>query len=192
VELDCSDNELRLLPIFNKNLTILRCSNNKLKFIQEFNENLEELYCSSNQLTFLPKLNKKIRNLYCSSNKLTILPAFNVNLQEIYCINNKLELLPQLNENLRILDYEKNPVYDIFDSNTLEIIKEKIEIINKFRYLYYILKFKKQFRIWLWKRVREPKIIKKYHPKYLLENLSEEIELDENKFDEFLEKWINE
>jgi hypothetical protein len=51
--------------------------------------------------------------------------------------------------------------------------------------LYHCLKLKKPLRKWLWELVREPNIIKKYHPSYLIENLNEKDDLDE-----FLEKWI--
>jgi hypothetical protein len=46
------------------------------------------------------------------------------------------------------------------------------------------LKFKKQFRDWLWVKIREPRIREKYSYKYL-ENLHEESDLDE-----FLAAWI--
>jgi len=49
--------------------------------------------------------------------------------------------------------------------------------------MYYHLKFKKNFIKWLWKS-KEKKIIEKYHPKYLLENLEDNTDLDE-----FLNNW---
>jgi hypothetical protein len=54
-----------------------------------------------------------------------------------------------------------------------------MRVLNQFRYLYYCLKFKKRFRDLLWVKIREPKIRIKYSPKYLLENLHEDIDLDE-------------
>ncbi len=63
-------------------------------------------------------------------------------------------------------------------------IKQNIKILNSFCYLYYSLQFKKQLRKWLWEKVREKHIMDKYHPKYLLENLKEETDLDE-----FLNNW---
>jgi hypothetical protein len=59
------------------------------------------------------------------------------------------------------------------------LLKIKIQIVNNFRHLYFCLKFKKQFRYWLWEKIREPKIMKKYHPSYLIENLHETTDLDE-------------
>jgi hypothetical protein len=41
------------------------------------------------------------------------------------------------------------------------------------------LKFKKQFRGWLWVKIREPKIMQIYNPICLLENLKDNTDLDE-------------
>jgi hypothetical protein len=49
--------------------------------------------------------------------------------------------------------------------------------LHKFREFYYHLKFKKQFRDWLWLRVREPKIKILYHYDHL-SDLNEENDLD--------------
>jgi hypothetical protein len=61
--------------------------------------------------------------------------------------------------------------------------KLKIQKVNKFRFLYYSLKFKNKFRDWLWKKVREPKIQQQYHPSRLLELLKDK---DSNNIDEEL------
>jgi hypothetical protein len=58
-------------------------------------------------------------------------------------------------------------------------------ILNNARHLYYSLKFKKTLRKLLWEKIREPKIIIRYHPKYLTECLCENDDLDD-----FLDKWI--
>jgi hypothetical protein len=86
-----------------------------------------------------------------------------------------------LNENLQQFSCEDNPIYEIVKGSTP---KEKLRVLNQFRYLYYSLKFKKRFRDWLWVKIREPKIREKYSHDYLLENLHEDTDLDE-----FLEKW---
>jgi len=93
-----------------------------------------------------------------------------------------------LNEKLERLDCSDNPIYNLILScyncpiNNM-LINKILKIINKFHYLYYSLKFKKHFIKWLWKS-REIKIMEKYHPKYLWENLEEKTDLDE-----FMEKW---
>jgi len=89
-----------------------------------------------------------------------------------------------LNENLQIIDYYYNPIYEIINGDDIEYndidkIKQKTQILNNFRYLYYCLKFKKRFRDLLWAKIREPKIRKKYSHSYLVENLHEDTDLDE-------------
>ena len=110
----------------------------------------------------------------------------NENLEYLYCSSNKLTSLPQLNENLYKIYFEYNPIYnilsDLFNNPYTNQIFQ-IKKINKFRSLYYTLKFKKHFIKWLWKS-RERYFAEKYHPKYLLENLDENTDLDE-----FLNNW---
>ena len=106
------------------------------------------------------------------------------NLQELYCYDNELTSLPTLPQNLKELDCDYNPIYEIVNSNSLFQTKENIQILNNFRHLYYCLKFKKQLRKWLWEKVREPNIKKMYNPIYLIENLS-----DEDNLDTVLDNW---
>ena len=63
-------------------------------------------------------------------------------------------------------------------------VYEKISILNKFRYTFYAIKFKSKFKRWLWEKVREPKIMKQFHPDHLTA-LKETDDLEE-----FLEDWI--
>jgi hypothetical protein len=164
---------LTSLPILNENLKILYCSNNQLTCLPSLNESLEELNCSNNQLTCLPILNENLQILNCSNNQLTCLPSLNKHLQILYCSINQLTCLPSLNKNLKVLYYFYNPIYTIIDSDNLIIIEIKIKILYNFRHLYYCLKFKLKFWHFLWK-IREPKIIQKYHPSYLDEFLKDE------------------
>jgi hypothetical protein len=82
--------------------------------------------------------------------------------------------MPKLPESINSFAYHFNPVWKIRKQ------------INSFRYLYYSLKFKRQFKNWLWEKVRKPKIEQKFHPTYLIENLKEDRDLDE-----FIADWIN-
>ena len=66
----------------------------------------------------------------------------------------------------------------------MTIIKLKIQKLNNFKHLYYCLKFKSQFRKILWEKIREPKIMQHYNPKYLIENLNKN-----NELEEFLNSW---
>ena len=67
----------------------------------------------------------------------------------------------------------------------MDVYIKKIQIINNFLYLYYSLKFKKKFLNLLWVKIREPQIIKKYHPNNLIKKLQEDINLDA-----FLDNWL--
>ena len=208
--LSCFHNNLKSLPTLPENLKYLSCFNNKLTYLPYLPENLEILQCDNNELTCLPKLPKKIYQLHCYNNPLTCLPdlpqnlkylcCYNAeltylptlpdNLYSLTCQNNQIICLPDIPENLEILYFWDTPIYnliyEITNSNNLVVVKEKIRILNTFRYLYYSLKFKNRFRKLLWEKIREPKIIKKYHPDYLFNHLNEETDLDI-----FLENWIN-
>jgi len=178
--LDINGKDIQYLPDLKrfKNLKTLFCDNNKLTSLPTLPKNLEELYCSNNQLSLLPNLSENLKILCCYNNQLTSLPTLPQNLEELYCFNNQLTSLPTLSENLEELDYGNNPIYEIVNNNCLIKIKKNIKILNKFRYLYYCLKFKKPLRKWLWEKVREPNIMKIYSPKYLVENLDEDDDLD--------------
>jgi Leucine-rich repeat (LRR) protein len=128
------------------------------------NDNLIELVCAYNKLTHFPKLNDNLRRLSCSHNQLTSLPLLNDNLFELVCSNNILTLLPRLNDNLIELVCHNNIIYEILNTNDIPTVKEMLIILNKFKHLYYSLKYKQKFRQILWKQIREPKIMKEYHP----------------------------
>ena len=91
------------------------------------------------------------------NNELSFLPPLNEDLKELYCSNNYLTYLPYLNEKLECLHYMENPINEIIKNNKISIINQKVKILNNFRFLYYCLKFKKQFRDLLWVKIREPK-----------------------------------
>ena len=129
----------------------------------------------------MPTLPQNLEILNCSYNELTSL-NFPQNLQKLYCYCNQLTSLT-LSQNLKILHCDNNPIYEIVNNDSLIKIKQNIQILNNFRYLYYSLKFKKQLRKWLWEKVREPKIKKLYDPIYLI-NLKEDDDLDT-----FLDNW---
>ena len=177
--LDCSNNKLTWLPSLNHILDYLDCSENKLTWLPSLNHNLEYLYCYDNQLTWLPPLNNKLSEIDCCDNQLTELPPLNHNLEYLYGHHNKLTWLPPLNNKLRYLDCSNNNIYfnNLYDG-------KKIYILRNFRNTYYLLKFKKHFKRWLWEKVREPKIMAKFHPSHL--NALE----DTDDLEVFLEDWI--
>ena len=168
IEIDVSGKGLTVLPDLTrfKQLTYLNCSDNKLTELPPLNNTLKVLVCSLNELTELPPLNNTLKVLECSLNQLTELPVLNNKLVKLYCSNNKIYNI-KINRNNR--------------SN-----ENIIQILRKFRNTYYLLKFKKHFKRWLWEKVREPKIMAKFHPSHL----DELLETDD--LEVFLEDWINE
>ena len=192
-KIDVSGRNLTYLPDLYrfKKLKYLNCSYNELTSLPPLNENLEALYCYNNQLISLPHLNENLEALHCYNNQLTSLPPLNEKLEWLECAENQLTSLPSLNEHLKGLCINFTPIYNLIinlnDELDLEYhlkeLNKILKIINKFRDIYYHLKFKKHFIKWLWKS-KEKKIMEKYHPKYLWENLEENTDLDE-----FLEKW---
>jgi hypothetical protein len=172
------------LPTFNEKLFTIDCTNNLLTSLPNFNKNLDSVNCSNNKITCLPTLNEYLETLYCSNNHLRFLPTFNENLRVFNCENNDITYFPSLNIKLEYLSFSNNPIYSTLYNNYFNVIKINIETLIRFRHLYYYLKFKNRFKKWLWERVREPIIIQKYHPSYLIENINENIILDD-----FLENW---
>jgi Leucine-rich repeat (LRR) protein len=135
------------------NLQILYCDNNQLTCLPVLPESLKTLYCYSNNLTCLSVLPKSLQNLHCNNNQLTSLPVLPESLQILSCGYNQLTYLPVLPESLQRLYCEFNSIYDILNTNNITSIKYKINVLNKFRYLYYCLRLKKKFiRYYLWSK----------------------------------------
>ena len=158
-------------------------------YLDSLSEDILILSIDSREITVFPDLSrfKNLKELYCYKNKLTSLPTIlPQTLVTLYCFDNKLTYLHSLPEKILYFYYPNNPICNILDinNNSLIKVKQNIKIVNNFRYLYFSLKFKKQLRKWLWEKVREKKIIDKYHPNYLLENLEENADLDK-----FLNNW---
>jgi len=175
----CFGNKLTELPPLNNNLKYLSCHRNNLTELPPLNNNLEYLDCFGNNLTKLPPLNNNLNYLSCARNQLTELPPLNNTLTHLYCYSNQLTWLPPLNNELQGLICYHNNIYNKNINNT-NIIK----ILRNFRNTYYLLKFKKHFKRWLWEKVREPKIMAKFHPSHLTHLL------DSDDLEVFLEDWI--
>lgn len=195
-KLDCSNNNLTSLPRLPKKLKDLNCSKNELTCLHTLPVNLNYLNCEKNKLTSLPELHNRLVKLYCSNNKLNSLPALPSHLYHLDCSRNKIYRFPSIPQELSYFNYCYTPLFNIINSDTrgnIHIVRKKINIINNWQKIYrtnsqtkyYALKFKKQFRDWLWLRVRQPKIQKYYDAEYL-SNLKEEDDLDS-----FLEDWVN-
>ncbi len=158
---------------------------------------LKVLFCSNIQLTCLPPLPSSLESLDCCYNKLAHLPPLPSTLINLVCCYNKLTCLPPLPSGLKRLDcyYNSFQYYYDFEQNErsmTDFITEmqiQLKIINRFRELFYALKYKKQFLDWLWVRIREPKIRIKYHPDNLMKMLEGREEMTLDELDELIENW---
>jgi Leucine-rich repeat (LRR) protein len=133
-------------------------------------------------LTSLSAFSPFLKEVECSNNQIATFPTLNDNLKILLCDNNHLTSLPIIPPNLNRLKYNRNPIYDIIGSDDLSVIREHTRVLQRFRELYYSLKYKIPLRKWLWVQIREPKIIRYYHPSHLeerLESADESIELDQ-------------
>ena len=156
-------------------------------FINQLPDDTIRIDISNKELTICPDLSrfKKLEYLNCSSNQLTHLPTLNENLQHLKCSSNQLTYLPELNENLQRLYCYSNPLYPLDSNDNIDTHRHKIQILTNFKHLYSCLKFKTQFRRWLWELVREPKIALKYHPRYLTKHL-----VDGAILEDVIDEWI--
>ena len=143
--------------------------------LPKLNDSLQKLWCSNNQLTMLPKLNDSLQQLYCNNNHLTLLPELYDSLQILYCYNNQLPYKLICNGNL--YPETKNEMNKI------------IWLLERVKFTFLCLKYKKRFHDWLWIKVRLPMIEKKYHPDNLIELLKNVKGNDEEAFCNAIENW---
>ena len=198
--LSCCYNQLTQLPTIPPTLTMLYCSNNKLTQLPSLPHTLTMLLCSYNQLTQLPTLPPTLRDLYCYNNQLSELPSLPLTLKYLVCCNNEVKHLPNLPSTLFHLDCRNNllpfdhQIYDQPYDATSKMkyiieIKNKNNIIIRFKELFYVLKYKQRFRDWLWVRIREPKIRSKYHPDNLIKWLYDQEKLTLDELDKLDDNW---
>jgi Leucine-rich repeat (LRR) protein len=199
-DLYCSYNQLTQLPPLPSTLQYLVCYKNQLTQLPDLPSTLQHLYCGYNQLTQLPPLPSTLTELYCNNNQLTLLPTLPSTLQYLVCYKNQLTQLPALPSTLLHLDCRNNLLpfdHDIHDqpfdaTNKMKYIIEitnKNNIIIRFKELFYVLKYKKRIRDWLWVRIREPKIRNKYHPDKLIKLLEDRENLTLDELDELDDNW---
>ena len=210
IQLTCSDNQLECLPQLPEKLDILHCCNNLLTYLPPLNTNLRELVCCENQIQSLPPLPEKLNTLWCYRNKLTQLPSLNPYLLKLWCSENQLTSLPIFNLKLKVLvcDTNKltsipnlspvltnvvcfnNPIFKMISDPNFNIMRCNIQKLNRFKELFYCLKYKSQFRYLLWIKLREPKIQQYYHPENLLQLLDNNKNiLDDNNLYNLLTEW---
>jgi Leucine-rich repeat (LRR) protein len=178
-EINVSNLNLTFLPDLSRfdKLKILVCSNNNLTLLPPLNNSLEYLDCSFNKLTKLPQFNSTLKRLDCNNNLLTDLQYLN-NITVLNCVNNPMPRLPALNTKLTYINCDLLCCFTLYSN--------KINILMNLRFTFYCLKLKNKFKKWLWEKVREPKVMAKFHPNHLNELK------DIDDLDVFLEDWIKE
>jgi Leucine-rich repeat (LRR) protein len=177
-----TNNKLQFLPKLPKNLIVLMCSDNELTYIPELPYGIETLLCSNNLLTYLPFLPETLKYLFCSYNCLITLPVLPLNLQKGQFIfnDNKINQIIGIYDNEYTI-YDENPVY-------IEIINYKIKVLNNFKFLFFIFKFKNKFIRW-YLRSCEDIIKNKYSPSSLKKILEQKEDCDFDEFNEIINKW---
>jgi predicted site-specific integrase-resolvase len=124
-----------------------------------------------------------------------VLPEFNPSMKFLSCINNSLTTLPELNRSLQYLNCTDNPLPTIIVHNGFIYNEKKRDlhnatrILNRVRFNTACWKYKRQFRFWLWEKVRLPKAQSKYNPENLIALLQNIQENDEEMFHDVLESW---
>jgi len=106
--LNCSENQLAVLPTLPSALTKLYCYNHQLSSLISLPNTLAYLYCSDNQLTSLPNLPNSLSELWCNFNQLTNLPTLPNSLIYLNCYYNQLTSLPALPNSLTELNCGRN------------------------------------------------------------------------------------
>jgi Leucine-rich repeat (LRR) protein len=195
--LNCNSNNFSFIPSLPSNLENLFCTNNKLTMLPILPDTLQKLDCSKNQITQLPMCSRKLYMISCSYNKLTEIPNSYSNIILLYCSNNDIISMPFLSKkltgivcsntwfysNFNLYDIERHSYFiNSFVARDISIIINKI---NKFKYIYHCLKYKRQIMKWLWK-MRERRATELYHPSNLIKLLET---VTEDEIDEALEKW---
>jgi hypothetical protein len=170
---DCTFNKLKELPTLPIILKVLDCSYNEITILPIIPDGLKIFNCSDNKITELQLLPSNLRILDCSYNCIIKLPIIPNDLEELYCSYNELIILPIIPNIIDIINYEFNPIYDIINSDDIDIINKKCNIIRRFIFSYNVSKYRKQFKNFYYKRIVEPRVIRRSNPYNLLKIIEE-------------------
>ena len=166
--LDCSNNNITKISSLPPVLKIFDCRFNKLKELIELPPILEILDCSYNEITHIPLLPSRLKIFECAYNNIIKLPRIPYNLSKLICNDNQLIILPLIPKHLDIFNYDSNPIYDLIDSDDIDIINKRCNIIYRFIFSCYVFKYRKQFKNFYYKRIVEPRVIRRSNPSNLL------------------------
>jgi hypothetical protein len=189
--IDLSRRQLALVPSLSRftQLKTLNLSNNPLLELPPLPPFLENLNVRGTLLSRLPQLPSTLEQIvadHCRIISVPRLPSSVIRVDFSYnplwhMVNSPSELTYPFGILRWVL--KDTPLFDIIynplkDSTPFELdaIGEKgdvykclhrLKILNRFRDMFYALKYKRRFRHWLWVRVRLPKIERHNHPDLL-------------------------
>jgi Leucine-rich repeat (LRR) protein len=144
-------NQLQSLPTLPETLVSLHCENNRMERLPPLPANLRHLYCFDNPLKELPTpLPTQLRHLYCQRTHLTSVPWLPSDLLKLNISNSPVTRICNLPPPLqRPSSLQHTPIYDeILQGQPWEEITQRLQILNRFRWCYFLLRFQDKFRRW--------------------------------------------
>ncbi len=106
----CSHNQISRLPLFSNSLIYLDCSYNNIDSIISLPNGLIDIICGFNQLKSLSsRLPDSLQSIACYNNLLTILPPLPKKVTSLVVQGNLLAELPELPDSMYSLDCYNNP-----------------------------------------------------------------------------------
>jgi hypothetical protein len=195
---------LKGLPELPARLTSLRLDHNCIESLPTLPPNLTELKIRNNPITRLPAIPSQMQWIDASNCEITHVPALPPSIA-ILCLkynplcsmvniprrfHYKTDLLNCVLERTPLFEeilygHRKDPItpFELDELGVrghMSLVRKRVDILNRFRNIYYALKFKRQLRDWLWLKVRLPRIERANHPDLLREALdnAEDRELD--------------
>lgn len=196
-----SDNQLTQLPPLPKGLHQLEVCNNPLQSLPRLPATLHQLSCSGTLITELPQLPNGLWMMtLCRNTHLNALPVLPETLRTLYMMRSNVWSMKNIPANILTIEMKDTPIYEILRYNNsdedqegtldIDILRSRLQILNRFRELYYSLRFKQKFRDLLWMRVRLPRIERVNHPDELRRVLiTEEGSEDEESLEEVMENF---
>jgi len=158
--------------------------------------------CSYNEIEILPVFPRELEFFECNYNKIKWFHSFPPNVYHIDCSNNLLETFPEITQRNIHLNCDHNPITEIIDKNPNRYnhlryidIRKNINILYRFRQLFYLLKikFSKKLKNLLWERIRKPKIMALYSPENIqntILKIQEYGEMDVVNEEDFVERLV--
>ena len=186
---DCSCNKIEKICKLPESLKEFYCNQNKLIVLPELPNGLTHLQCGHNNLLYLPKLSRTLEYLYCSYNNIKIIDDIPKTIKKLCCDNTQVIELSELHEiRFEHLSCYNTPLIHLTNSFCINKLNKVSNIIRKFKFLFYSLKYKNKLRDILWINIREKKIKELYSPANL-NKLIENIEDEETLF-KVLDSWV--